>query len=464
MRAAPRVTTATVTTVAVVTLGVGLVGLVASLRLSPPADLGRWGPAALSGEAVLALADRPDGVLVGTSTGLLHLATDGTVVDLGVPGPARALAEHAGGTFVGTDAGLLDLPDAPAGRAVGSAITVLPDTAVSDVHVGQDWAGRDLVVVGGATGVLARTGTGGWEQLWPTAAARPDDGTDAGTASAQVSVPAVLTTGAGVLFAHPDGLALLSGTGRLDLVVRDVAVVELHADARAGLAWAGTRGGPLLLATEDGGRTWRPRAGGLGLSAVETLVRPPGDGDALVAGGSGLADGTGNAGTETSTDQGRLWRTEQDRLSNTHVYDLIARREAWPLELRLLGTDARLVLPLPVVTTRLYAGTNGGGVSTRRPGVPVLAALAPAAPLLRLLEPLLLGGLLLVCLLPAYRFLWRGGTRATPRPPPVARVPPADGRRADAPRADAPPRDAPTADAPPTHVRPNPHPNHEEIR
>ncbi len=417
---------ATVTTVAVVTLGVGLVGLVASLRLSPPADLGRWGPAALSGEAVLALADRADGVLVGTTNSLLHLAADGTVVDLGVPGPVRALAEHPEGTFVGTDDGLLDLPDAPVGRAARSSRPVLSAAAVSDVHVAEDPDGQEVVVLGTATGVLARTGADGWEKLWPPGAADP------------VPVPAVLAITGGVLFAHPDGLALLGPTGRLEVVLRDVAVVELHDDARAGLLWAGTRGGPLLLASDDGGRTWRPRADGLGLSAVETLVRPPGDGGPLLVGGSGLADGNGNAGTESSTDRGLTWQTEQDRLSNTHVYDLLARREPWRLEARLLGTDSRLGLPLPVSTTRLYAGTNGGGVSTRRPAVPVLEALVPAAPVLRLLEPLLAGALLLVCLLPAYRHLWRGSA-ATPRPPPAAA-------------------------APPTDVRATPHPNHEEIR
>lgn len=445
MRSAPAV--ATVTTVAVVTLGVGLVGLVVSLRLSPPADLGRWGPAALSGEAVLALSGRPDGVLVGTTTGLRHLAPDGTVVDLGVPGPVRALAEHADGTFVGTDDGLIDLSDAPPHDAGGSARTVLPGTGVLDVDVAQDRAGQDMVVVGATTGVLARTGTERWEQLWPPAAAGTDATADSVTRDAKevggAPVAAVLSTGVGVLFAHPEGLALLRGAGQVDLVVRGVPVVELHEDARAGLAWAGTRGGPLLLASDDDGRTWLPRAEGLGLSAVETLVRPPGDDGVLVAGGSGLADGAGNAGTETSTDDGLRWRTEQGRLSNTHVYDLTARREAWPLEMRLLGTDTRLVVPLPVVTTRLYAGTNGGGVSTRRPGVPVLEALATAAPVLRLLEPLLLGGLLLVCLLPAYRHLWRDGAGA-PRPPPPAEAPPTD----------APPRD----------MRPTPHPNHEEIR
>lgn len=390
--------------VAVVALGVGLV---ATVRPALPDDVGTWAPFALSGDVVLALGGDRDGVLVGTARGLHHLSPDGTRRDLPVPGPVRALAPHPGGTFVGTAEGLLDLPP-----AAGRQPAPVPDPVLTGVDVSAVDSTDDAVVVGASTGLLRRTEDGGWERLWPPAQEPPQ------------AVDAVLAVRDGILFAHPDGLALRTEDGDVRLVRSDVAVVSLHDDPVAGLVWAGLRGGPLLLVSADEGRTWRSSADGLGLSAVETLVRVPaeeGPGD-LVVGGSGLADGTGNAGTQRSTDGGRSWQARQDRLSNTHVYALLARPEPWRVEVSVLGTGADASVPLPGREPRLYAGTNGGGVSSQRPAAPLLTTLASATPVLRVLEPLLLGALLLLCLLPAYRHLWRNAA-ASPRPPPADRRP-----------------------------------------
>lgn len=400
--------------VMVVVLGVGLV---AAVRVTPPPDVGTWAPGALPGDAVLALAPVDDGALVGTGDGLYLIAPDGPVRDLAVGGPVRALAPHPRGTYVGTDDGLLDLAT---GTLTPRAEPELTGTAVTAV----DARSSDRVLVGASTGLLQQT-EDGWERLWP-AAGKPAQAVDA-----------VLAVRGGILFAQRDGLALRGDDGRVRLLRPDVVVVSFYDDPVAGLLWAGTRGAPLLLVSRDDGRTWQPSAEGLGFSAVETLVRPPGAGaeGPLVAGGSGLADGTGNAGTQTSTDGGRTWQARQDRLSNTHVYALVARREPWRVEVSLAGIPASRSIPLPTGGSRLYAGTNGGGVSTYRPAEPLVAALAPTIPVLRLIEPLLAGVLLLACLLPAYRHLWRNSA-PSPHPPPTAHTAPSGARR--------PPTDDPT--------------------
>ena len=125
------------------------VGLVATVRLSPPEDIGTWAPAALSGEVVLALGGAHDGVLVGTARGLHHVSPDGTRRDLGVTGAVRALAAHADGTYVGTADGLLDL--AP---GAGSAAGPLPPPVLGGTDVAAVDTAAGTVLVGAATGLL----------------------------------------------------------------------------------------------------------------------------------------------------------------------------------------------------------------------------------------------------------------------------------------------------------------------
>lgn len=377
--------------------------LVAAGRLEPPPDLGTWAPEALAGEVVLALADSGDAVLVGTRKGLYRMDGDGSVLDLGVPGPVLALAHDRGLTWVGTGRGLFSVrsavpvpePEPEPGSLSGVAIYAL------DARDGTVFTGSDA-------GVHRRTSSGGWEQLWSAT----DGGVDA-------TVTAVMNTDLGVLFDHPEGLALRRADRSLDVVVRDVDVVALGRWPVPGGVWAGTRGEPLLLVSVDHGRTWQPRSEGLGLSAAHDLAAAPSAESPLVIGGSGLADGTGNAGTQRSDDGGRTWRTGQGRLTNTHVYALLAREEPVQLTIGIAGTTVHGALPLPTTTVRWYAGTNGSGVSTYRPDVPALDTAADAVPYLRIAEPILAGALLLAVLLPVYRRL-SGRPGGRPRAPPTA--------------------------------------------
>lgn len=376
---------------------VGALGvcLLVVTRVQAPDDVGAWAPAALQGEVVLAVDDVADGVLVGTRAGLHHLGETGGTTDLGVRGPVRAVAHDGRLAWIGTDDGVLRRAD---GRA--PAVDGLAGVGVHaiDVRGGE-------VVVGAQDGVHRRTPSGRWERVWPAGE---------GTGS---PVAAVLGTRRGVLFAHPDGLAVVSADGAVEVVRGGVTVLALGRWP-GGRLWAGTRGGPLLLVSADEGRSWAPRATGLGFSALHAVAADPAGTGHLVAGGSGLADGTGNAGTQRTDDDGRTWRAQQDRLSNSHVYAVAARVEPLRLSVGLSGTTLHTSVRLPATTSRWYAGTNGGGVSSYRPDIPVLTALTRTGPYLRLAEPLVAGAALLLLLLPVYRRLARGPGRR-PRSPPA---------------------------------------------
>lgn len=388
-------------------------------RLAPPADVGRWAPGPLSDEVVLALEPADDAVLVGTRRGLYRLDEAGSVRDLPVRGPVLALARDGARTWVGTDEGVLSMRDR---RATPEALTGVAVHALD--------ARDGTVVAASDTGVHRRSPSGTWQQLWPT------------SGTAETSVATVLTTRHGILFDHPEGLALRHPDGSVDVVLPGVEVVALGRWPGPGAVWVGTRGGPLLMVSEDDGLTWQVRSDGLGFSAVHAVAPDPLDGGSLIAGGSGLADGTGNAGTQRTEDGGRTWRAEQNRLSNTHVYALLAREEPVRLGAGITGTALHGAAALPISTIRWYAGTNGGGVSTYRPESPLLTAAAEATPYLRLAEPVLAGVLLLAVLLPAYRHLDRTAVRrprlrGPPRgPPPTEPRPPSAAERPQPYRSD----------------------------
>lgn len=377
---------------------VGVFGLVmlAVVRVDPPSDLGSWTDGALPGQIVAALDAGPTGLVVATRDGLHRLDGDGTTDSLGIPGAVHdVVSTDLGDIWAGTDDGALLLaPDAAETSAslAGDPVRSL-DTDGAQVLAGSD------------TGVHRLGPQGDWERLWPT-------GNAGGT-----PVDAVLGTSRGVLFAHPDGLALLTAEGRTQVVVPDGDVVALGRWSADGSVWVGLRAGSLLLHSADGGSTWSPRSDGLGYNAVHDVAADPAAQGHLIVGGSGLADGDGNAGTQVSRDDGSSWTAEQDRLTNTHVYALVARTEPVRLTFRVAGSDLRATMPLPTTTTRWYAGTNGGGISTLSTPIPALETLAGAAPYLRLAEPVLGGILLLTVLVPAYRHLARNRT-PVPRGPP----------------------------------------------
>lgn len=378
----------------------GAVGLTlfAAARVEVSPDVDTWAAGPLPGEVVLALDDVRGAVLVGTREGLHRLEPAGRLRNLDVTGPVQALATDAAGTWVGTGDGVLRLDaEGTADRAERG----LAGVAVHALDVAED-----SVVAGAESGVHLRDAGGSWERLWPE---------QDGEAS---RVSAVLATSRGILFDHPQGLGLVHVDGTVEVVVEGVDVVALGSWPGADLVWAGTRGGPLLLVSDDEGLTWTERAEGLGFHAVHALAPDPQDPERAVAGGTGLADGTGNAGTQRTDDLGATWHVEQDRLSNTHVFALAARREPLRLHLRLAGTDVDTSLALPLTGTRWYAGTNGSGVATHRPDVPALTALGALTPYLRVAEPVLAGALLLAFVLPAYGHLTSSPARSAPRGPP----------------------------------------------
>lgn len=387
-------------------LGVLTITVFALARVEVPDDLGTWAQGPLEGEVVLTLSAQDEAVLAGTRSGLYRLGPATTWHDLGIDGPVHAfLTDPDGRLWAGTDHGALLVGQPQASPAV---LTGTPVRAL----------GRQ------GTSLLAGSDTGAWRlgagDRWEPV--RPTDGAE------QASVAALLGTPAGVLLSHPDGLALLHDDGRVEVVLPDVDVVALGTWAGSGEIWAGTRGAPLLLVSDDEGLTWSARSHGLGFSTVHAVAQDPVDPARLVAGGSGLADGTGNAGVQVSRDAGRTWDFEQGRLSNTHVFAVVAATEPLRLGLRLTGSAWGTTIPLPVTTTRWYAGTNGSGVATLRPSVPALEAVAATTPYLRLAEPLLAGFLLAAVTVSAYRHPGGGRTPAS-RAPPNSAPPPGQASR-----------------------------------
>jgi len=376
-------------TKAYVVLAALAVVVLTALRVSLPADLGSWVPAALPGEAVFVLTPAGPDLLVGSAQGLQALAQDGSLRDLGVRGRVNALVREPGALLVGTDHGLVDVPEAGGPPR---------EVALSGTQVQALSAGAGSMWAGTSAGLQRRAADGGWERSWP------------GPGQPEQAVPAVLAVDGGVLFAHPDGLAFQDGaTGRVRLVHPGVQVVALLVEQGGTRLWAGLFGAPLLLLSEDGGRSWQQRSRGLGFSAVNVVLPDPAVLGRLLAGGSGIADGTGNAGVQTSDDRGASWQVRQGQLSNTHVFALQGRREPLRVGLRLAGLPGSTALPLPVWSGRAYAGTNGGGIYSSRPDSTLLDTLAPGVPALRLLEPFLAGLLLLVCFGPAFQRLARAG-------------------------------------------------------
>lgn len=396
--------------------------LVVGGGISLPPDLDTWAPAALPGEPVFALAATSGGILVGSGRGLYLLGVDGSVADLGVRSRVNALVQTSGGLLVGTADGLVALPDG--GTAPSAGLPKPHATGPGRVEVLALAAGNGVAWAGTATGLYEGTAAGRWQRTWPRSG-QPGS-----------PVPAVLAGSGTVLFARSDGLALYddaAATARL--VVPNVSVVSLSAAPDTTRLWAGLRGKPLLLTSTDGGRSWAPQADGLGFTAVNTVLADPADPDRLIAGGSGLANGAGNAGVQVSDDGGHSWRARQGELSNTHVFALLGRSEALRLRLHVPGLISSVQFALPVHTSRLYAGTNGGGVYSDRPANSLVNALSAARPVLRLVEPFLAGLILLACALAAYPRLARPG--GDPR----TRTPPADGP----PRRGPPVREAPEA-------------------
>jgi hypothetical protein len=372
--------------------GLALLGMtaLAAPRVSFPADTGTWAPLALPATAVSELVALDDGVLAAHGTRLTLVRPGGTVSGFDVPAPVRAVAVVDDRIYAGTTDGVVtvSLDGAPV-RPAG-----LQGTTVHAVATDPD-----VVYAGSDRGLHRRKATGEWTLLWPAAAGR------ARAVSAVLSVPGA------VLFVADGTVLRWTGGPSADVVLRRQApAMSLSAGAGAGHVWAGLRGGPLLLESRDAGLTWTARGDGLGFSTVNDVAADPTRPDRLLAAGSGLADGTGNAGVEESNDGGLTWHTDQGLLSNTHVFAVEARQEPLRLEVTLPLLPAAWHPAVPGKHVRAYAATNGGGVYSSAPSSAAGRMLASLHGILRVAEPLILGLLALLVIVPGYARLARPGT------------------------------------------------------
>ena len=371
--------------------------VLAAPRVSFPADTGTWAPLALPATSVTELVALDNGVLAAHGTRLTLVRPGGTVSVFDVPAPVRAVAVADDRVYAGTTDGVVGVPlDGDWVRPAGLQGTTVHAIATDG----------DVVYAGSDEGLHRRDGAGGWARLWPAAAGH------ARVVSAVLSVPGA------VLFVADRSVLRWTGGPQAEVVLRrpEAPAVSLSVGARAGQVWAGLRGGPLLLESRDAGRTWTARGDGLGFSTVNDVAGDPARPDRLLAGGSGLADGTGNAGVEESSDGGLSWQTDQGLLSNTHVFAVEARREPLHLEvtLPLVGTAWHPALPTEHV--RAYAATNGGGVYSSAPSSALGRTVGSLHPVLRVAEPLMLGLLVLLVVVPGYARLARAGTHRRDNP------------------------------------------------
>lgn len=356
--------------------------------LSLPEDVAAWRPGPLHGETVYAMAELDGELLAGTHTGLHRLPggpgqpggarqpasaaeIDGEQV-AGVPGPVFAVASDGRRTLAATGDGVYRV-----GAADRSERDGLADRTVNDVfHRDGRW------LAAASDGAYERGGDGEWSRRWPL---RED-----------VPVLAVAGAGADLLLGTRDGIVRVTATTDEADRVWDGGAVRSLVVEPGGRIWAGVLGGDLLLASDDGGRTWQAAGTGIRLLSVQDLRRDPAEPQRLVIGGTGVDDGTLIGGVMTSEDGGRTWRAEPSRLSNTHVYSLVADQRPLELGVSWPATDQEWSVRLPTEVTTFWAGTNGTGIYTYAVAPGVLSALAAAQPVMRVLEPVLLGAIVLL--------------------------------------------------------------------
>jgi hypothetical protein len=366
-------------------------GVLAAPRVAFPADTGTWAPLALPATSVDTTAVTDRGILAAHDDGLTLVGGHGMTVPVEVPAPVRSVAVHGDLAYVGTTDGLVALPldGRPARRA-----------GLDGVGVHALAVGHGVLYAGTARGLHRRAVHGRWTRIWP----RPD--------ARHRPVTALVAVGDTVVFLHDDSVHRWRGSGTEVVIdAADHQAVSLSRGYRPGQVWAGLRGGALLLESEDSGETWTARGEGLGFSAVNDVTSVAGSAKLLLAGGSGLADGAGNAGVQVSRDGGRSWQSEQNRLSNSHVFAVESRQERLTVEVTLPVLDRSWHPALPRWHERSYAATNGGGVYSIRRSTAMTRTLASLHRTLRTAEPVLLGLLALVSLVPAYARLARAGTR-----------------------------------------------------
>lgn len=359
-------------------LVLGGLWLLFGLDVAVPDDTGTWSPESLPGEVVHSLAESPGALLAGTESGLYELRPGSAPRRVpGMPGRVYALTRDGEEVHAGTAEGVYTLPSSgiPERRGLEGRRVNSLDVSEGRLHAATDG------------GLYREVRQGDWDRVWPVVAEA-------------CPVNAIVATSGGVLAGTEEGILRVREDAVESLWDRSAVVHLTQIDPEPGTGkeelWAGLRGGAQLLRSENDGTTWSEAGGDVGLQAVNALVPDPAGGGRLYIGGSGLADGDGTAGVMTSDDGGETWQTEQNRLSNTHVLSLAARRERLAVELSLPPLLEARSLALPASGTRFYAGTNGSGVYAHRPLGPAFSLFEILGAGARFAEPLIFGLLLLV--------------------------------------------------------------------
>jgi hypothetical protein len=352
-----------------VALLLGLAVVVLAMTVSAPADVGRWTPVALDGAALNAVVAMDGMLVVGGPVGAWRLA-DGRVVDLDLDAAVEDLLVRGDRVLGATDAGVLEV------RGPGEHATVALDGVAVDALLEH----RDRVLAVADGGVYDVDAT--------TPVVEPDAGVRSAT-----SVDGTLLLGL------DDGVGEPDGEGGVERRWRGAAVDLLlgvpEADGTRLLAAVPAADGRLLAANDPAG-PWERSDDGIRLATVEGLATHPTGEGRVLAGGTGLDDGESGerGGIADSSDAGRSWTNEQDRLSAVHVYDFASRDEPLRVRFALAGRDLGS-LALPVTRPHTYAGTNGAGLYRRQPELPGAATAATLEPVGRFAAPAALGALVL---------------------------------------------------------------------
>lgn len=342
--------------------------LLLTVDINAPADVGRWTPVALEGTALRSVIAFDDALIVAGPAGVWRVDGD-RVEDLKVDVRVGHLLAHDGRVLAATETGVLVVD------AAGAHRTIALDEVAVDALV--EHGGRALAIADG--GLI-----------------HVDDGS--AVVEMGAGVRSATTFEGSLLLGLDQGVGQPDGDGGVEQLWDGRHVEELLAvsEEDGTRLLAAVRGPVPLLAATDPRGPWEPSSEGIRLATIARLVVDPVDSRQVLAGGTGLDDGESGerGGIADSTDAGRTWINERDRLSAVHVYDFATRREPLRIEVALAGRElGSVALPIPRVHT--YASTNGAGLYRRQPDLPGASIAAALQPVGRLMAPAALGTLIL---------------------------------------------------------------------
>jgi hypothetical protein len=338
-----------------------------TIDITAPSDVGRWTPAALDGMALRGVVAWDDVLVVGGPAGMWRIDRDG-VTDLNVDARVGMLLASGDRVLAATDGGVLAVDAAGTHRT-----TALAGTPVDGLI---EHRGRVLAIAGGGLVDV-----------------------DDGSAIVEIGggVRSAVDVEGSLLLGLDDGVGRPTGDGSVERLWEgprvDLLVTVVDGDETRLLA-AVREAEPLLAASDPRG-PWEPSSEGIRLATVESVLVDPVHPHRVVAGGTGIDDGTSGerGGIADSTDAGRSWTNERDRLSAVHVHDFATRREPLRFDVAIAGRDLGSVT-LPIQRLHTYASTNGAGLYRRQPELPgasIATALQPAG---RIIAPAALGALI----------------------------------------------------------------------